>query len=119
VLLEKLRMRKALMLAHTGQHAEAVKAIAAEKAEGDTTPALACVYAVASRAAAADAKLSPEERDKRAEEYAAKSVDFLRLAEKAGYFKDTPRVNYMDSERDFDPLRQREDFRKLIEAIKK
>jgi hypothetical protein len=40
VVLQKLRLRAALILAHQGQHAEAVKAVAAEKAEGDTLPAL-------------------------------------------------------------------------------
>ena len=67
-----------MILAHQGQHADAVKAVAAEKAEGDTAAALACLYALASSAAAADGKLSPEERGKRAEEYATKSVDLLR-----------------------------------------
>jgi tetratricopeptide (TPR) repeat protein len=50
VVLEKLRLRAALVLAHQGQHVEAVKAVAEEKPEGDTLPALACLYAVASTA---------------------------------------------------------------------
>ncbi len=119
VLLEKLRLRAALILAHQGQHAEAVKAVAAEKPGGDTAPALACLYAVAARAAAADTKVSPEERGKRAEEYAVKAVDLLRGAHEAGYFKDAWRLKYLEGERDFDMLRQREDFKKLMDALNK
>jgi tetratricopeptide (TPR) repeat protein/tRNA A-37 threonylcarbamoyl transferase component Bud32 len=119
VLLEKLRLRPALILAHQGRHAEAVKAVAAEKAEGDTAAALACLYAVASSAAAADSTLSPEERGKRAEEYAVKAIDLLRRGQAAGYFKGPPRANYLlKVEHDFDVLRQREDFKKVIAAIK-
>jgi len=119
VLREKLRMRAALILAHTGHHGEAIKAVATEKAEGDTTVALACLYAVASRAAAEDAKLTADERGKRAEEYAVKAVELLRSAEKAGYFKEPMRVKYLDGERDFDVLRKRDDFKQLMAAITK
>jgi hypothetical protein len=119
VVLQKLRLRAALTLAHQGQHAEAVKAVAAEKPEGDTAPALASLYAVASSAAAKDAKLLPEERGKRAEEYAAKAVDLLRGAQEGGYFKEPPRANYLNVERDFEVLRKRDDFKQVIAAIKK
>ena len=117
--LQKLRLRNALILAHQGRHAEAVKAIADEKPEGDTLPALACLYAVASSAAGKDEKLTPEERGKRAEEYAVKAINLLRDGQKAGYFKDPFRVTAVDRDRDFDGLREREDYKKLIEAIKK
>jgi tetratricopeptide (TPR) repeat protein/tRNA A-37 threonylcarbamoyl transferase component Bud32 len=119
VLREKLRMRAALILAHTGKHAEAVKAVAAERAEGDTAPALACVYAVASSAASKDEQLTADERGKRAEEYAVKAVDLLRRGQQAGYFKDANRTKYLDSEHDFDGLRMRDDFKKLVEAMQK
>jgi Flp pilus assembly protein TadD len=119
VLLEKLRMRAALVLAHQGRHAEAVKAVADEKPEGDTGTALACLYAVASSAASKDEKLTADERGKRAEEYAVKAVELLRNAEKAGYFKDAMRVMYLEAEHDVDVLRTRDDFKKLMEMITK
>jgi hypothetical protein len=119
VVLEKLRLRTAMILAHQGRHAEAVKAVSAEKAEGHTTVALACLYAVASRAAATDTKLTPEERGKRAEEHAVKSIDLLRRAQQADYFKDQPRIKYLEAEHDFGPLREREDFKRVIGAITK
>jgi hypothetical protein len=118
VLLEKLRMREALILAHQGQHAEAVKAVAAEKPEGDTAAALACLYAIAARAAAADMKLAPEERSKQAEKCAVQSIDLLRRGQEAGYFKDAQRVKYLDGEHDFDALRARDDFKGVMAKIK-
>jgi hypothetical protein len=117
VLREKLRLRAALTFAHLGQHTEAVKAIAAEKSEGDTAVALACLYAVAARSAAADSKLTPEERGKHSEEYAVKSVDLLRVVQESGYFKDSLRVNYLDGEHDFDTLRKRADFMRVMKGI--
>jgi tetratricopeptide (TPR) repeat protein len=119
VVLEKLRLRAAMILVHQGQHAEAVKAVSAEKAEGHTTVALACLYAVASRTATTDTKLTPEERGKRVEEYAVKAIDLLRRAQQAGYFKDPLRIKYLGAERDFDTLRQREDFKRVMGAITK
>jgi tetratricopeptide (TPR) repeat protein len=117
VLLEKLRLRSALLLAHQGKHAEAVAAVAAEKPAGDTLVALACLYAVASSAAASDASLSPEERTRKSEEYALRSIDLLRDGHAAGYFKDRLRANYLNIERDLNVLRQRQDFKAIVEAI--
>jgi serine/threonine protein kinase/Flp pilus assembly protein TadD len=119
VTLEKLRLRPALILAHQGEHAEAVKAVGAEKQEGDTAMALACLYAVASRAAAGDTKLTPEERRKKAEEHAVKSIDLLRRGHEAGYFKSPDRVRYLNTEHDFDTLHDREEYKRLKQAIPK
>jgi tetratricopeptide (TPR) repeat protein len=119
VLREKLRMRAAMILAHQGQHVEAVQAIATEKAEGDTAVALACLYAIAARAAASDTKLAPQERGKKSEEYAVQSVALLRAVQDAGYFHDPWRVKYLDTERDFDTLKKRDDFVRVMKAIKK
>jgi hypothetical protein len=98
---------------------EAVKAVADEKPAGDTTIALACLYAVAARAAAEDDKLPPDERAKRAEEHAVKAVELLRTAQKAGYFKDPLRVKYLDGEHDLDVLRKRDDFKQLMATLEK
>jgi hypothetical protein len=119
VVLEKLRLRAPLILAHQGRHAEAVKAVAAEKAEGDTAAALACLYAVASSAAAMDDKLSAAERSKQAEVYAVQAIDLLRRAQQAGYFKETPRAKYLANEHDYDILRPREDFKQVMAAVQK
>jgi hypothetical protein len=47
--------------------------------------------------------------------YADRAMDFLRQAVKAGW-KDAPHIR-MDT--DLDPLRGREDFRKLVEELEK
>ena len=59
----------------------------------------ACVYAVASGRDAA-----------RQEEYAARAVDLLHRAVEAGWTN----TRHMANDRALDPLRQREDFRKLL-----
>jgi tetratricopeptide (TPR) repeat protein/tRNA A-37 threonylcarbamoyl transferase component Bud32 len=119
VVLEKLRMRPAVILAHQGRHAEAAKAVANEKPDGHVAPALACLHALASAAASKDEKLTPEERGKQAEEHAARAVELLRGAHKAAYFKDANRVKYLDAEHDLDGLRMRDDFKALMDEIKK
>jgi tetratricopeptide (TPR) repeat protein len=119
VLAEKLRLRSALILAHQGRHAEAVKAVADEKPEGDTLVALACLYALASSAAAADEKLAPEERRKLSEDHAARAVEMLRRGLESGYFKDRRRADALSGESDLNALRGRDDFRRVSEAIQK
>jgi hypothetical protein len=43
----------------------------------------------------------------------------LRDAQKACYFKDPLRVKYLERERDCDMLREREDFKKLMDGLNK
>jgi tetratricopeptide (TPR) repeat protein len=62
---------------------------------------LACVYALASKDAVAQAE--------RAERYAARAVELLRQAVQKGY-RD---LAHLKSDKDLDTLRQRDDFRKL------
>jgi hypothetical protein len=119
IVLEKLRLRAAIILALQGQHAEAVKAVADEKREGDTLVALACLYSLASSAASADEELTPDERRKLAEQHAGQAVDMLRRGKTSGYFKDKSRADFLDGEHDLDVLRVRADFKALTEEIKK
>jgi hypothetical protein len=71
---------------------------------GDLWYSFGCVYAVAS-AKVADKK----------EEYAKRAVELLHQAVKAGY-KDYP---HMTRDSDLDPLRDREDFKKLMAELEK
>jgi hypothetical protein len=64
----------------------------------------ACVYAVA----------SVEVADKK-EEYANRAMELLHKAVKAGY-KDYP---HMTRDTDLDPLRDREDFKKLMAELER
>jgi hypothetical protein len=51
--------------------------------------------------------------------YAVRAVKLLRQAQKAGYFKAKANVEHMGKDKDLDPLRQREDFRKLVADLQK
>ncbi len=51
------------------------------------------------------------------EQYAAKAVSLLNQARAAGYFKDPIHIEQMKKDRFLDRLRQREDFRKVCQAL--
>jgi tetratricopeptide (TPR) repeat protein len=99
------RMMRARYVAQAGDHAGAVKAVKAETAAGNTNVWDAAVaYSLGVRAAKGDAKLQ--------EEYAKEAVALLRKALDAGengypWRKDA----------DLNPLRERDDFRKLMAEL--
>jgi tetratricopeptide (TPR) repeat protein len=107
---DQVRFQRAPTLAALGDHARAtaeVEALTAgnESLPGDTRFEMARVYALSATAAGADAKL--------AERYAARAVDLLTRAEKAGYFRGAGRRDQL-KEKTFDPLRSREEFKRLV-----
>jgi tetratricopeptide (TPR) repeat protein len=101
-----LRARRAFTLAQAGEHAKAIgeaKALAeASGVKGERLFYLAHVCAVASTAVKNNQKLR--------EQYAAYAIDLLRKAIANGY-KDTA---HMREDKDLDPLRSRDDFKKLL-----
>jgi tRNA A-37 threonylcarbamoyl transferase component Bud32 len=120
ILLAKVRLRGPLVQARAGSHAKAAAAarelVTEKEPEGDTRVALACVYALASRAAAKDAKLSPEQRSKEAARLAVEALGQLKAAHDAGYFKQWLRVEYLAWESDLDTLRHEPQYKKLFPA---
>jgi tetratricopeptide (TPR) repeat protein/tRNA A-37 threonylcarbamoyl transferase component Bud32 len=80
---------------------------------------LAHVYALCTTAALHDAKLTSVERDKLAQDYAARAVAALLKAQKTGYFGFTANRERLKRESAFDPLRMRPDFRTLLEESQK
>ncbi len=92
--------------ARAGKVAEAVSEVT-ELAKSDSTNFeqwynFACVYAVAS------GKIAGKKQ-----EYADRAMELLHIAVKAGY-KDAA---HMKKDTDLDPLREREDFKKLIAEL--
>jgi hypothetical protein len=114
-----LRIFRALSLARAGDHIKAVSA-ANELSQGKDVNAavlydLACVCSLASAAvkpAAADANAKSQ---KLKEQYAMRALELLRQAIAKG-FKD---VAHMKKDTDLDPLRQRDDFKKLVAEMEK
>jgi tetratricopeptide (TPR) repeat protein len=108
-----LRLQKALALAHAGDHAQAdaeadaeADALAeAKDVNAGTLYDLACVYSLSSAAVKSDAKL--------ADRYAARAVELLRQAVAKGW-KD---IDHLKEDTDLDPLRSRDDYRKLLKEL--
>jgi serine/threonine-protein kinase len=119
--LANVRLVRAVVLAQGGQHAEAVaEARAAAERNAHKGPILynaACVYAMSSAAARKDEHIAAPERDQHAEQYAAAAVQLLRQARDAGFFRTAFGVSNLRQDTDLDPLRQRDDFKKLLAEL--
>jgi tetratricopeptide (TPR) repeat protein len=107
------RLRRARVLALTGKVAEAVaEATAVAGAKGVTADRLyqsACVLARASAA----------EKDRgRAESHAAGAVALLGKAGATGFFREPAKAALLQEVADLEPLRRRDDFRKLVQSLK-
>jgi serine/threonine protein kinase/Tfp pilus assembly protein PilF len=103
-----LKADRALSQVKAGQVAAAIAEVAELTTSGKWTAArwynFACVYALA----------SARDKDKQ-DEHARRAVELLQRAVQAGY-KD---VDHMKKDADLDPLRGRDDFQKIIEAVSK
>jgi serine/threonine-protein kinase len=111
------RLKRAIALAQTGDHARAVadaEGVAAKDARPGELYDAACVLSLASAAAAQDKRLLEAERTRLADAHAARAVVLLRQAQKAGYFKTAASIDYMKKDSDLDPLRSNADYRKLL-----
>jgi serine/threonine protein kinase len=74
---------------------------------------IACLFSRSAAAAERDPKLSPADRTRLKARYADRAMDFLRDALARGYRHPIA----MRTDIDLDPLRSRDDFRKLIIAL--
>ncbi len=115
-------MLRAVSLAHTGAHQQATEDT--ETFMSKPVPVgmaynAACVFAVSARAALHDTKLAPPEREQTAERYAARAMTLLGTDRSAGFFKNPATVAHLKKDPDLDPLRQREDFQKLLADLER
>jgi tetratricopeptide (TPR) repeat protein len=105
-----LRTQRAVCLVRIGNHdqavAEANTVAQGKDVRGDTLYNAAGVFALASAAVKDDPKL--------ADRSAARAIGLLRQAQAKGYFKETAKIEHMKKDTDLDPLRQRDDFKKLL-----
>ena len=108
-----LHTQQAMSLARAGDHQRAVAEVGdlaqAPDLSGENLYELACVASVASAAA--------KERRELAERCAAEAVNLLRRAQRAGLFSDAATIARVRQDADLDALRQRDDFRELIEGL--
>jgi tetratricopeptide (TPR) repeat protein len=119
----KRRVDRALALARAGEHARAA-------AEADVLAAdpavstgglvnLAVAYAVAVEAARKDGRLPSSERAALAERYGPRAVALLNQLRTRNYFQDMAHVLALFVDTDLQPLRSRDDFRKLLADVTK
>jgi tetratricopeptide (TPR) repeat protein len=112
------RVLRALNLSSAGEHAraaaEADELAADRRATGEGAWGLAIAYARSLRAARADGRLPPAERDTLAERYGSRAVALLRKLHTEGYFKDPGRAKGLRTDEDLKALGDRDDFRKLL-----
>jgi serine/threonine-protein kinase len=116
------RVFRALARARAGDHARAVAEAETLAGQPEVTAdgqwELARVHALSVKAAHSDTALSTAERDALAERYAAAAVALLQKLQEKGYFKDARRAKWLDTDPDWQPLRGRADFRKLLAEVR-
>lgn len=116
------RALRMLALARAGEHARAVaevKALEQEpKVSADRLFELARGCALSMAAANSDNRLSAAERAALAERYGSQAVALLQKLEDQGYFRDAGHAQALRTDPDLRPLRDREDFRRLLPATK-
>jgi tetratricopeptide (TPR) repeat protein len=116
------RSQRARVLAGQGLYARAVEEV--KRLQGDksvptdwTRFNAACVYSLASAAVHSDPKVPPAEGNKLAEHYAGRALDLLGQARAAGFFNVPGYLQYLKTEKDLDPIRPRDDFKKLLAEL--
>src|SRR5262249_46726993 len=117
------RANRAAVLGHCGEHArtaaEAEQVASANDLPNDTWYDLARAGALASGAVRQDDNVAPGEREKLAELYATRAVDWLTRAARAGLFRAPAYVQRLRTNKDLDALRSRDDFRKLLAEVER
>lgn len=111
---------RASSLARKGEHARAAEGMD----EVLTTAAqnagmlhnAAWLYCLCSTQARNDANLAATERARVADQYATRAVELIAKAQAAGFYKQPANLKLLEF-RDFDPLRNREDFKTLIAQL--
>ena len=109
----KIRLPRAAALARAGKHAEAVKeadAMMGKASSGDALFRFARVYALSTTAARDQKSL--------ADLYAAKGLKALSAAFEARYFESAINLSKLHDDPDFQVLRDRPEFKKLLSEHK-
>jgi hypothetical protein len=77
----------------------------------------ACVFCWCSAAARRDRELLSSDREQLAGRYLDRAMELLREVKTTGYFKLAHPVHVLKTDKDLDPLRQRDDFQKLLQEV--
>lgn len=117
----RLRLARARALARLGEHrraaAEGEAVLKSPRGQASLLYDVAAVYALASVATRDDARPSGPNQEKLAERYAGRAVTLLTQARAAGHFKSPARVKQLKKDKNFEELRGRPDFQKLLAGL--
>jgi tetratricopeptide (TPR) repeat protein len=111
------RSAKTLAADHTRSTAQADKLASQPNASGFLAYSAACVYAQSSVSVREDGRLSSSEKDKLAEHYAKRALEWLRKAQASGFFKDASALEGLKIESDLTPLRNRDSYKKWFSEL--
>jgi hypothetical protein len=75
------------------------------------------IYSLASAAAASDTTKTPDERKRLADKHAGQAIALLTFASGAGFFKTPANLKRLQTDSDFQALRARLEFKKLLGSI--
>jgi tetratricopeptide (TPR) repeat protein len=111
----------AVTLAKLGEHRKAntgVQALGQKKGlSANILANLAWAYVSSIPGVRHDPKLSATEKDQLSEDYGARAVALLHRVRAAGFFADSVQLQELRTDTDFDPLRSRADFKKLLAEL--
>jgi tetratricopeptide (TPR) repeat protein len=120
---DAIRLSRAEVLARAGHYAraaaEANDLAQARSPSGGDLYNLARVYSLAAAAVSRADKPPPADRDKLSQQYASRAVELLTKTRATGYFKDRANTERMSKHSDFDALRLRADFKRLLADLAK
>jgi serine/threonine protein kinase len=112
---DEFRARRAYAWFRTGRTAQAVAEAdslsQAKNLPGEALGIVAGIYALAFAALS--------EKSQQAENYAVKAIALLRRAQAAGFFQDPVRIAETKQATDFDTLRSRGDYQRLMQELEK
>jgi len=118
-----LRGARALVLVRGGAYRQAVEEARdvsdKESAGANILMDAASTHAVAAGTAVKDATVAVAERDRLAEQYAAHAVALMARAAANDHFSSAAARAELHRDRDLDPLRMRDDFKKLLTELEK
>jgi serine/threonine protein kinase len=116
-----LHFGRAQALAHLGKYTEAAEEAAKVdrlKLWGEIYYELARVYSLCAAAARKDASLEMGERNQLGNRYAGRAVRQLQRAHEADWFKEPEAAERLRNDADFEALRSRKDYQKLLGELK-
>ncbi len=123
-----LRTKHARVLALAGDHVASVREAemivldtdeSANERTSTATIAAARAFALAIAAAGNDKNLTESERAKLQEQYAARAVEVLAIVAESGYFGTPENRELLETDSDLDALRDRADFKDLVDSLDK